>query len=592
MTKELLISQIEEEIARLESIEYDNSIVEFALEYFKHNPYFSYESLYDVDITGACIIYLWYHTNLDEGLVQDAILRVTPVFEQIPANKIRDVMTALAGIVLDNEDILVNVDLDHKTEEENRSYLSLLDARITMAYGLGNVLDVAPSYSYNFLVCLYQLISIKEHMLEADEKGLITDLEEIKNNSDIIGSTAAFVSKMHAYKEYYDDCQRQSEEAVDEILSEQFLTPEQKKKADSTARKVVKETLLKFEYLKDIKAFLDSINNKTQSLNQKYVTRVRQKTKAINSYNGLIADLKALDEDRECTSYESLVSKAKDEKIKKQVLEYIYGLNMRHYEPLEASYTALEQDKKHDYERIFAKHGIEVPFAYLLTLTSTPSEINSSLTSLRKMQITDSDMILEILSKATSDSISHLENLYERKIIDSSFLITYPIVFDSESSAYINVFKNVNAFVSAGLNPLYLNSSPKTLLGDSTTIKASIDSLKSRDLLSAIDRNTNVGFLTNSSLNELIEKVSNLGHAKDLEEDINLLNIPAKRWDRVALLNATGQEVDSESLSEVLTNPTFIVPDAKLPEYLEALNATPKESVSTGNKELLKTELV
>ena len=379
---------------------------------------------------------------------------------------------------------------------------------------------------------------------------------------------------------------------MDEILSEQFLTPEQKKKAESTARKVVKETLLKFEYLKDIKAFLDSINNKTQSLNQKYVTRVRQKTKTINSYNGLIADLRVLDEDRECTSYESLVSKAKDEKIKKQVLEYIYGLNMRHYEPLEASYTALKQDKKHDYERIFAKHGIEVPFAYLLTLTSTPSEINSSLTSLRKMQITDSDMILEILSKATSDSISHLENLYERKIIDSSFLTTYPIVFDSESSAYINVFKNVHTFVSAGLNPLYLNFSPKTLLGDSTTIKASIDSLKSRDLLSAIDRNTDVGFLTNSSLNELTEKVSNLGHAKDLEEDINLLNIPAKRWDRVALLNATGQEVDSESLSEVLTNPTFIVPDAKLPEYLEALNATPKESVSTENKELLKTELV
>ena len=263
MTKELLISRIEEEIARLESIEYDNSIVEFALEYFKHNPYFSYESLYDVDITGACIIYLWYHTNLDEGLVQDAILRVTPVFEQIPANKIRDVMTALADIVLDNEDILANVDLENKTEDENRSYLSLLDARITMAYGLGNVLEVTPSSSYNFLVCLYQLISIKEHILEADEKKLIVDLEEIKNNSNIIGSTAAFVSKMHAYKEYYDDCQRQSEEAVDEILSEQFLTPEQKKKAESTARKVVKETLLKFEYLKDIKAFLDSINNKT-----------------------------------------------------------------------------------------------------------------------------------------------------------------------------------------------------------------------------------------------------------------------------------------------------------------------------------------
>ena len=121
MTKELLISRIEEEIARLESIEYDNSIVEFAIEYFKHNPYFSYESLYDVDITGACIIYLWYHTNLDEGLVQDAILRVTPVFEQIPANKIRDVMTALADIVLDNEvpeDYHIDFEIPEKVEEE------------------------------------------------------------------------------------------------------------------------------------------------------------------------------------------------------------------------------------------------------------------------------------------------------------------------------------------------------------------------------------------------------------------------------------------------------------------------------------------
>lgn len=588
MTKAQLLEIIKKHIQEVEESTPKDEAVEYATAFFKNNHYNTPLVLVKMNPIKLFATAISLKFNLAPLEVEEALLNIKDLFINITpdnfTNFVDDWDTPLK-LKIAIEKIPANIQSPLAIFAMDAA-VEILNTEIKKLYAKYGASHLPVESFYPFISLLYTINKMtveKSRLKEASgEKDAAAAADA---DADYVGRTTNICFKLYFLRQSFEEFKRQNR-------SDEVSMYDIKNKISYTVKRGDYKNLLKVFNTSDIEWFnnyISEILKEYQTRAASHETKEKQKTKALRTYIALASYISSLDEKREVTSYQKMLSRLTDEDLKRAFLEYIYGLNLKNHLALEEEASALAAQENNALRLVFAKYGLPVNKAFLSSLTLEKEELDTSLGNLLRMQIDDTALILEIISKTTKSTIDDIVRLYDAKIVDSSFLNSHPIVFAKDSSSHENVMANAKTFQDFGLTPSTIRGTQDALLGEQETVKDSLLSLKSADLLDSLDPDTSLAFLKKDSLPETISMAISLGHREDIKEDLGLLNAPLERWKRVKLLHAISENVDKKDLTEALTTKEFIVPDAKIDYYLASL--VPQESNDKEKpQEFIKTE--
>ena len=299
-------------------------------------------------------------------------------------------------------------------------------------------------------------------------------------------------------------------------------------------------------------------------------SRARLRNKAIQTYSEFLTYFTSAGLDEAITDYRRTVSKIPDEKFKQEILKYIYKYNLDYQIPTEEIYNETLELDLDSYYPILGAYSIprtEETVARLRT-KYTPAEVKNLLGQLGEVGIEDENVLYQVLLVSNKEAIDTLCCLAKKEVISPEVLKNYPAIFNSDDIWYKNALTNINTVITAGLNPRYMSSSKIALFAPPEVVKENIHSLKEKKLLSRIGKDTNIDFIGSLATNQVLTLATSAGYKKDIEEDIDLLNFEATKWQRVYIMKEIDMPVASSELRSFLEAKTFFIPNYKLEEYI------------------------
>lgn len=299
-------------------------------------------------------------------------------------------------------------------------------------------------------------------------------------------------------------------------------------------------------------------------------TRNRQRNKAIQTYREFLTYFTSAGLNSEITDYRRTVTKIPDENFKREILKYIYKYNLDYQMPIEELYNETLELDLDSYYPILGAYSIprtEETVARLRT-KYTPAEVKNLLGQLGEVGIEDENVLYQVLLVSNKEAIDTLCCLAKKEVISPEVLKNYPAIFNSDDIWYKNALTNINTVITAGLNPRYMSSSKIALFAPPEVVKENIHSLKEKELLSRIGKDTNIDFIGSLATNQVLTLATSAGYKKDIEEDIDLLNFEATKWQRVYIMKEIDMPVASSELRSFLEAKTFFIPNYKLEEYI------------------------
>ena len=342
------------------------------------------------------------------------------------------------------------------------------------------------------------------------------------------------------------------------------------KKYVNKAIKNTKQTILKDLYnASDAKPIFEHIiswyENEKKSLN----VYKREKRKQAQKCEEFIHLFSTAVNKKEITNFSSLIFYIPDEKLQKEILDFIYSHNEIEYKQLENDYIKLSEDTILNYKVILNNYNIDASAYDIEDILKYDIEtLKLILESLKSIYIEDSDIIIKILKSSDIKSFNEIFTLVKKEIISSQFIIEHPEIFETDSYIYKNVLKIVNFFVDLRINPLHLSNNQNVLLIDFELLSRNLNILSQYNLLRSIKSDINYMFLYKSNLSNIIDLILELGFEEELVSNINLLNIDEERWKRVILLKNMNMPIKNYiELISILDN-EFFISDKDIDKYI------------------------
>lgn len=315
---------------------------------------------------------------------------------------------------------------------------------------------------------------------------------------------------------------------------------------------------------------LSKISRYREKIAKKDKSTKRTLKRDIMAYNTFAEKfLAALDKD-EFVDYRKLIERLPNEEIRLAALKLIYSNNMEHYEQLSTTYNKLAENSVTRYQALLQEYGIpKEKYFDAVIMKNSYADTKFMLEVLRKINITASDKILEVLETSNRTYLENFIVLVEKGIIPSSYIAKHINLLDVTTGSFESISSNLQQLKEKQISPYIFKTSPETITLSKEMFQENINVLDSYQLLPSMSNSTSYDFLGIDKLSDKIDTVLELGCEKFLEEDLSILNYSETRYKRLQILRELNIEIsDIDMLKEVLTTDKFLVPDNKLDDYI------------------------
>lgn len=284
-------------------------------------------------------------------------------------------------------------------------------------------------------------------------------------------------------------------------------------------------------------------------------------------YDELKTKLSEID-DSEIVNVKNFITKIPSEEIKLEILKFIYKHNMELYKNIEKEYHDLSNNDVYHYKLLLSKYGLSLNDDDLkIIMSKSLEELEDILGLLRSMGIKDLEYIVSVLKITSLDTISRLNSLFQVSVLSSNTLKNNLSLFDSESSLYLTLNRNVSLLEEKGIN-LKLFKDSNALFFPCDLFSKNIETLDSYSLLPSFNKTSSFEFLKSHTLDCYIDILLELGYESYLTQDLDILNYKS-RFNRLRLLKELNIPIGSKKeLIDVVSSDKFYVSDQNIDSYL------------------------
>ena len=412
-----------------------------------------------------------------------------------------------------------------------------------------------------FKECTKIVNYLKEEVPQEDIPSIISLAKLFIIDSETLGETIGISFFHQGMIEYRDFII----ESIEEIEAKEGIKYKKKEKEKTVISKLKKD-LKASDNLDNIKELYDQIS--------KYVheelNTIRKERKAANKeIAGYKVTLAALDralKQEEIKKPQAIINTATSEEIKKAILKLIYEHNMEYYKRLEEELTELRKNTKNHYIYLLNDYNIQISESDLhKIMINKVSDLKEILNVITMIGIKEN--IVEIIKNTNVSITNRIRDLVENNYLSKSYIIKNPDIFTKESKKIDKIENGILIISSYNINPVIFLNNSEILVDNQENLIKNLEILKSYNLLKSIKNTSDFTFLTQTNIENKIDKFLELGYERCLVEDISLLNTNnIKRLDILKVLNIADQS--KEELEKVLNSEKFFIRNEDISDYI------------------------
>lgn len=362
-----------------------------------------------------------------------------------------------------------------------------------------------------------------------------------------------------------------------EIAKELYEHEEQVKVRNREHRDSIERMIKTLFDTKGIQEEIQCIKNyRTQKDKEKKV-KERDARKLINLYQNLIINLERELTKEEIIDYNSFIYKISDSNLRLKILKLIYSHNVKYYQELEEKYHELEQNSTAKYQALLVEYQLDKEdYSIEFIMRNSYLSLKTILEKLKKMRITDKEILIYIIQETTLERVGKIQELQEKNILTSKTITEHKELLSVKDDMYSVLITNLKLLQDKKVNALSFTYDLNNLLVKTSCFAENINILEEYNLLNKVNDEISLEFIDQSKLYRKIDMILELGYEKYLVEDLTLLNYDINKWKRFQILKTLNIPVDTkEELIEVLESQSFMVDDNNIDQYI--FNATYNE---------------
>ena len=554
--QELLRTVIKEEEKLRKSMSFQNGELQYLEDFLENNKIQVLTDLKDLDVTSFMIAYCnSKNPAFTISELKDVFLSLEPFCQEKSALLFFAFFDKLNQIYINNDFSTIKAVFEEKNAFAKKSGLKTLlkNAHIKKTIEIVQLLENPEFHFLSYFIMLdkdYDTVDKAVSMASAaKEAGALVNL------TDLLTSKQANLANSDTKRQY-------------DLLNKLYG---------------IKPILRNFEVIKERIKYLKSLENK----------RKRDAERGISEYEKLRNKLLEQDSTGLILHHHELTSRIPNEKIKLEVLKYIYMSNLKYYKELEEKYRYLSENSITKYQSLLNKYNISIDMYDINSvMRNSIEDVEEMLKMVLSFGIQDKTQIVNILQVSSKAYLDKIAFVFKSGYFGKEFLVSHPVVLENQSF-YDTFTQNKESLEEKRLNPFLLAKDEVVWLSNPEILKENLDVLQHYQLLDNMSKATKYQFLESEQLETTIDTILELGYESLLEKNIDLLNYDINQWMRIYILKELNMvPEDMDTLIKVLSQEQFFVPDEKMHEYISNVSCNIEEvdSVEVATeKEVRKT---
>ena len=533
MRQELLQAVIKEEEKLKQDMSFQNIELQYLENFLKNNKAHKLTDLKDIDVIHLIIAYCGSNNpvfTIQE--LQNTFLALAPVVERKSSENFAKFFENLHKIYLANNFETIKLVLEEKNN-------------VIKSIGLVSLLVKA------------SVTKTKENMrlLDNKEMNILSYFMLLKKDFATIEEAVSMAAAIKEVQEVVKNATFLSFSAT-EIKGFEAGTKEQK------------DALNQMYDIKPILDRIDVIRKRVTKLKSNESKRRRDASKGVSEYENLRSLLQQ-EPELPILNHQEIVSHIPNEKIKLEVLKYIYTSNLPYYKKLEETYHELTENSATKYQALLSDAGISIEMCDMgCIMQNSISDVKDMLQIITSFDVKDKVEIVNILQSSSKAYLDSIVSFCKEGYFDLEFITSHPMILENPSF-YDVISLNQKSMKEKGLNPLLLARNPEVWFQDSNVLRDNLNILERYQFLGSMSRASKYSFLGSEELEHTIDTILELGYEELLEQNTDLLNYDSKKWMRIYILKELNMvPSDIDTLTTVLQQEQFFVPEEKMKDYI------------------------
>lgn len=533
MRQELLQAVIKEEEKLKQDMSFQNIELQYLENFLKNNKAHKLTDLKDIDVIHLIIAYCGSNNpvfTIQE--LQNIFLALAPMVERKSSENFAKFFENLHKIYLANNFETIKLVLEEKNN-------------VIKSIGLASLLVKA------------SVTKTKENMrlLDNKEMNILSYFMLLKKDFATIEEAVSMAVAIKQVQEVVKNATFLSFSAT-EIKGFEAGTKEQK------------DALNQMYDIKPILDRIDVIRKRVTKLKSNESKRRRDASKGVSEYENLRSLLRQ-EPELPILNHQEIVSHIPNEKIKLEVLKYIYTSNLPYYKKLEDTYHELTENSATKYQTLLSDNGISIEMSDMgRIMQNSLSDVKDMLQIITSFDVKDKVEIVNILQSSSKAYLDSIVSFCKEGYFDLEFITSHPMILENPSF-YDVISLNRKSMKEKGLNPLLLARNPEVWFQDSNVLRDNLNILERYQFLGSMSRASKYSFLGSEELEHTIDTILELGYEELLEQNTDLLNYDSKKWMRIYILKELNMvPSDIDTLTTVLQQEQFFVPEEKMKDYI------------------------
>ena len=533
MRQELLQAVIKEEEKLKQDMSFQNIELQYLENFLKNNKVHKLTDLKDIDVIHLIIAYCGSNNpvfTIQE--LQNTFLALAPMVERKSSENFAKFFENLHKIYLANNFETIKLVLEEKNN-------------VIKSIGLVSLLVKA------------SVTKTKENMrlLDNKEMNILSYFMLLKKDFATIEEAVSMAAAIKEVQEVVKNATFLSFSAT-EIKGFEAGTKEQK------------DALNQMYDIKPILDRIDVIRKRVTKLKSNESKRRRDASKGVSEYENLRSLLQQ-EPELPILNHQEIVSHIPNEKIKLEVLKYIYTSNLPYYKKLEETYHELTENSATKYQALLSDAGISIEMCDMgRIMQNSISDVKDMLQIITSFDVKDKVEIVNILQSSSKAYLDSIVSFCKEGYFDLEFITSHPMILENPSF-YDVISLNQKSMKEKGLNPLLLARNPEVWFQDSNVLRDNLNILERYQFLGSMSRASKYSFLGSEELEHTIDMILELGYEELLEQNTDLLNYDSKKWMRIYILKELNMvPSDIDTLTTVLQQEQFFVPEEKMKDYI------------------------
>ena len=533
MRQELLQAVIKEEEKLKQDMSFQNIELQYLENFLKNNKVHKLTDLKDIDVIHLIIAYCGSNNpvfTIQE--LQNTFLALAPMVERKSSENFAKFFENLHKIYLANNFETIKLVLEEKNN-------------VIKSIGLVSLLVKA------------SVTKTKENMrlLDNKEMNILSYFMLLKKDFATIEEAVSMAAAIKVVQEVVKNATFLSFSAT-EIKGFEAGTKEQK------------DALNQMYDIKPILDRIDVIRKRVTKLKSNESKRRRDASKGVSEYENLRSLLQQ-EPELPILNHQEIVSHIPNEKIKLEVLKYIYTSNLPYYKKLEETYHELTENSATKYQALLSDAGISIEMCDMgRIMQNSISDVKDMLQIITSFDVKDKVEIVNILQSSSKAYLDSIVSFCKEGYFDLEFITSHPMILENPSF-YDVISLNQKSMKEKGLNPLLLARNPEVWFQDSNVLRDNLNILERYQFLGSMSRASKYSFLGSEELEHTIDMILELGYEELLEQNTDLLNYDSKKWMRIYILKELNMvPSDIDTLTTVLQQEQFFVPEEKMKDYI------------------------